>query len=328
MLGAFLGIGQEADLVGLVLGHGLAARAGAGDRTDRDFTLAHANQDFRAGTDQREAGQVEEIEEWRGVDAAQGAIKRDRRQREFAGEALGQHDLEDVARLDVVLRAGDHRLVFVCCHDRRAHRLRQVRDGGRGGEGFGQLAQGFVDPLCSGFDKALRRAVFRPERGDAEQFVTQPVEHEDQRGADEQHVGQLKRALRRARQFFDKADRLVAEIADETGKRLGQFRGNVEPARFDEMAQFYQGVTGQRFERLAVMLPLAVDRAGMALGAEHEVRIEAQQAVAAAHGAAFHRFQQKVAAPFGEELQSGGDRRFGIGDEAAPEQRGLTLAQP
>ena len=48
VFGAFLGIGQQADFVGLVLFRRLAARTGAGDRPDRHFAIAHADQDFGA----------------------------------------------------------------------------------------------------------------------------------------------------------------------------------------------------------------------------------------------------------------------------------------
>ena len=61
----------------------------------------------------REAVEVEEVEEGRGVHAAQRAVEREGRQRELGLEALGQHHLEDVARRDVVLRLQHHRLVFV-----------------------------------------------------------------------------------------------------------------------------------------------------------------------------------------------------------------------
>ncbi len=150
VLGAFLGIGEQAFLVGGVLVLGLAARAGAGDRADRHFAVAHADEDLGARADHREARQVEEIEERRGVHPPQRAVEVERRQREGAGEALGEHDLEDVARLDVVLRLEHHAsrtrpsgITGSSAISGRSASLQRCRD--RPGE----LPQGFVDPLAA-----------------------------------------------------------------------------------------------------------------------------------------------------------------------------------
>jgi hypothetical protein len=48
MLGAFLGIGEQAVAVFGILQRGLAARAGAGNRADGHFAIADADEDFRA----------------------------------------------------------------------------------------------------------------------------------------------------------------------------------------------------------------------------------------------------------------------------------------
>ncbi len=47
MLGAFLGIGEQAVAVGGIFDARLAARAGARDGPDRYFAVADADQDFR-----------------------------------------------------------------------------------------------------------------------------------------------------------------------------------------------------------------------------------------------------------------------------------------
>src|SRR3546814_2160136 len=64
------------------------ARAGAGDGSDRDLAAADADQDFGRRANQRKAGQVEEIEEGRRIDAAQRAIEVEGRQVEGGLEAL------------------------------------------------------------------------------------------------------------------------------------------------------------------------------------------------------------------------------------------------
>ena len=112
MLRALLRVGEQLGAERGVLFGRLAAPARAGDRADDDLAVAHAHQDFRAGDDDLEAAEIEEAEIGRGIDAPERAIERKRRQIEAAGEALRQHDLERVARDDVVLRAGDHREEF------------------------------------------------------------------------------------------------------------------------------------------------------------------------------------------------------------------------
>ena len=86
-----------------------AAPARAGERADGDLAVAHAHQDLRAGADHGEAAEIEEEQERRGVEPAQRAIERERRQPERRGESARRHDLEDVAGADIFLRRLDHR---------------------------------------------------------------------------------------------------------------------------------------------------------------------------------------------------------------------------
>ena len=99
-----LGSLSRASAERLVLGVGRPARRRAGDRADGHLAVAHAHQNFGARADEREAAEVEMEQERRRVEAPQRAIERERRQRERRGEALRQHDLEDVAGADVLLR--------------------------------------------------------------------------------------------------------------------------------------------------------------------------------------------------------------------------------
>ena len=119
MLGVLLGIGEQAFAVRLVLFARGAARAGAGDRADSHLAIAHADEDFRARSDHRETGEIEEVEEWRRVYAPERAIEREGRQGEGASEALRQHDLEDVTGGDVVLRLEHHLAIGAFAHNRR-----------------------------------------------------------------------------------------------------------------------------------------------------------------------------------------------------------------
>ena len=71
------------------------------------------DQDFRARSGDGKAAEIEEEQVRRGIDAAQRAIKRERRQRERRLETLRQHDLENIAGGDVLLGAQHHALEFV-----------------------------------------------------------------------------------------------------------------------------------------------------------------------------------------------------------------------
>ena len=81
VLGALLAVGQQFGFERAVLVAGLSARASAGDRPDGDLAIAHPHQDLRRRADHRELGKIEVEQERRGVDAAQRAIERERRQR-------------------------------------------------------------------------------------------------------------------------------------------------------------------------------------------------------------------------------------------------------
>ena len=63
MLGPFLGVSEQAGTVFGILNRCLAARAGARNRPDRDFPIAHADEDFGARAGERESRKVEMVEE-------------------------------------------------------------------------------------------------------------------------------------------------------------------------------------------------------------------------------------------------------------------------
>ena len=69
----------------------------------------------------------------------------------------------------------------------------------------------------------------------------------------------------------------------------------------------------------------ARDLRACALGAEEQIRIEAEHRIAPAHRAAFDRFQQKGVPPAAGELQEGGDRGFEVGDEPGEDELRLAL---
>ena len=116
-------------------------------------------------------------------------------------------------------------------------------------------------------------------------------------------------------------------MTDQTGEGGRQFGGYVAAAGFDQRTQAGERAVLARFEGAARMLPLRVDLCAVARGAEHQIGIQPDQAVASADFAAFDRFEQEVAAAFLEQLDGGANRRFSIGDHLAPHQRGPALRQ-
>jgi hypothetical protein len=289
---------------------------------------ADADQNLGARSHQREARKVEEIEERRGVHPPQRAVERQRGEGEGAGEALGQHHLEDVACEDVVLGAQGHRLVIVGRDD--GGEIGQAvghRIGGGRRHGLTELAEGRVNPLARAFNGGGRIARF-PDRRDREERVGEAIEHQDDRGPHEQHVGQIERAVGRTGQGFDQPNGLVTEIADKARERGRQtVRHRVDAAGRRQRAQFSKRVAGAGGEGRAVGAPVGVDLGRIALGSEHQIGVEPKQAVTPPHFAAFHRFEQEVAAPRHDQPPRGAHGRVAVGNDPPPHQRRAALGQ-
>ena len=116
VFGQFLGVAQQVGGQRLVLGCVAAALAGAGERADGDRFVAQPDEDFRAGPDDGEAAEIEEEQEGRRVQPPQRAVQGEGRQGEWHLEALAEHHLEHVARLDIVAAALDHAVVIRARH--------------------------------------------------------------------------------------------------------------------------------------------------------------------------------------------------------------------
>ena len=82
VLGQLLRVGQQVRGEARVLVARGAARPRAGERPDRHRAVLQPDQDLRARADQREIVEVEVEQERRGVEAAQRAVERERRQLE------------------------------------------------------------------------------------------------------------------------------------------------------------------------------------------------------------------------------------------------------
>ena len=118
VLGALLLVGEQLRgdaAVGLGV---VAARARARDRARGDAAARDGQQRLRAGAGDLEVLEVEEVHVRRRVDRAQAAVDRERLDRHRRRPALGRHDLEAVAGVDVLDDPGDHRLELLARHVR------------------------------------------------------------------------------------------------------------------------------------------------------------------------------------------------------------------
>src|SRR5712692_281150 len=112
MLGALFRICQKCGLERFVLLRSGAARPCSSERSNGHGALAHAYEDFGAGSCNGKAAEIEEIQKRSGIDSPQRAVKRKRRQLEGRLEALREDDLENVAGGNVFLGNIDHPLIF------------------------------------------------------------------------------------------------------------------------------------------------------------------------------------------------------------------------
>ena len=99
------------------LGVALAGRDRAGDRVERGARALALDDRLRRAADEREVAELEQEEIRRRVDAAERAVELERRRRGRPLGALRDHDLEDVALADVLLRALDAAQVLVALRE-------------------------------------------------------------------------------------------------------------------------------------------------------------------------------------------------------------------
>ena len=325
VLGQLLGVAQQVLGQARVLGGVGAARPGAGDRPDGDPAAAQAHQDLRARADHGEAVQVEEEEEGRGVEPPERAVEREGRQGEGQGEALGQHDLEDVAGEDVLLAPLDHGVEGLAGHV--GGRLRQV------GGALGRLAPERQGALEVGDDLgqaglgllvgALGVQPFaRAHRGDHGHLVLDPVEDADHRGPEEEAVGHAQHVLVLVRQALHQAHRVVAHVADQTGGHGRQARRQGDGGLGDQGAQGLERRSLEGLEGLDVEERPAVDLGGGPAAAPDQVRLEADEGVAPDGGPALDRLEEAGIAPPVAQLEEGRDRRFQVGHQGGPDHLG------
>ena len=295
-----------------------AAPPRAGNRADGHDLASGLDQDFRARTTDCERAAIEEEQIRRGVDPAQSAIERKRRERKRRLETLRQHHLKDVAGGDVFLGLQHHapeifrRGVRARYHVQRPGLLSTL-PGKRGREGWGRLVERpveRVDDRRQTFDRARQRRVgrhsrLRPHRRDDRDRILHCIEGDHQRRANEDRVRNADRIGRRRRErILHLPHHVVAEIAEDAGRHRRQRIRQRDAALGDQGAQRLQRRRGRRRERFRIMLRRAVDLRLRAVAAKDDVRLKPDDRIAAADLATLDRFKQKAHwhRSFGNEL--------------------------
>ena len=329
MLRALLFVGEKVGGERLVLGLGLAAPAGAGDRPDRHHAVAHPDQDFRARADDLKPAKVEIAEKWRRIDPSQRAIQGESGQGERREKALRQDDLEDIAGANVILRPIDHgeeafrlgighgndRLAVLAAAATRAMCQRPLQRRDDPGDTLLRLRVG-------GFG---RNTVALPHRRHDRDFVAHGVEDHHQRRAHEDRIRNPDGVGLRRRQPLHLADHVVAEIAKHPGRhrRHRSLDGGDSRLR-DQRAQGGERRLGAGHERLGIDQRVAGNLGAAGDRPKHHVRVEPDHRIAAPRGAALDRFEQKAAPlPVSGELEEGRHRRLEVGDQPGHEQAGV-----
>ncbi len=300
-----------------------AARPGAGNRADGHLAVLDPDQDLRARAGDGEVAEVEIVEVGRGIHPAERPVEGEGRQGERRLEALRQHDLEDVAGADVVLRprhhvevalrgrVGDDRPVevdvgvarrFVQAHVERVDHRSQTLDGtgmGLGGAHAGRRTDG-------------------GHHGD---LVADGVEDDDHGRANQHRVGKAERIRRRRPERFHLADHVVAEIAEDSGCHRREARRQGQAGFGDDGAESVERLPGQRVEDRTA-LGIAIDLGLAVPHAEDQVGCESDDRIAAADRAAFDGFEEEAVGAARRQLEHRRNRRFEIGHQPRPDHAG------
>ena len=306
MLGALLRIGEQLRLQRFVFVRGCAAPPRARDRADGHDAVAGFDQDFRARSGDRERAEVEEEQIGRRVHPAQRAIKRERRQRERRLEALRQHHLKNIAGGNVLLGAQHHVLelgvrgVRPGRHFARASFDLFLVRRGEEGRGFVERTVERVDDLgqprrAPAIMPASRTRLLRPYGRDDGDRVLDRVEDDHHGRTNQDRIRNADRIGARRRQaVLDQPNHVVAEIPEHAGGHRRQPVRQRDAAFLDESAQGRKRRLRGRRKALRVGLRIAIDLGVAAVGAEDEIRLKADDRVAAANRAAFDGLEQKA----------------------------------
>ncbi len=125
-----------------------AARARAGDRARGDVACRDGEQRLRACAGDLEIAEVQEIHVGTWVDGAQASVYGEPLDGHLRREALRRHDLESVARIDVLDDPRHHRFKVLARHVRLKARRRARASFRTGRHRAGQACPHFGDRAC------------------------------------------------------------------------------------------------------------------------------------------------------------------------------------
>ncbi len=145
------------------------------------------------------------------------------------------------------------------------------------------------------------------------------VEDQQRVGEQEQAVVQPQVVRRQGRQRLEEAHGVVADHADRAADERRQFGGGDVGVPGQQLLQNVQrvalaGLQGQRLDLRAFR-----DRGRVALGAEDQERVAAQERVAGQALAALDAFQQERVGPPARDLAEGGHGRLHVRQHFAPD---------
>ncbi len=224
VLGALLRVGQQLFLHAQVeLGRG-AARAGAGDRADRDLRplrrVLVAHQDLGRRADDLELAHVVEVHVRRRVEGAQRPVQRQRRFGEPLGQPLADLHLHHVAGGDVLLGDADRVQVVV---------LRELALDGIGGAALDRRGGDAEPELVAELREAalgaeVRLGLSRVGIDDEVEAAGQVVDDGQLLGVQQQDVGRVEAAglLGGGQPGLDVAHGVVAEVAGQAAAKARQ----------------------------------------------------------------------------------------------------------
>ena len=190
-----------------------------------------------------------------------------------------------------------------------------------GGGGAVKVAQRIHHPFRRmSIGRARREARGNPSRGHECHLALYPIEHRHDRGAHKDRIRQAQGIGVHVWQGFNQTDHVIAEIAKKSGRDGGQAFGQIDAAFGQKRAQRFKRVASQIGEGGLVKARLAVDAALGAVALPDQIRLHADDGVAATHLAASDRFQhERVGARLGQ-FQHQADGRIQIGSQPGIDQ--------
>ena len=297
-------VGQQFPAELRVLFRRSAARARAGDRPVFDAPVPHLDQHLRRSADEMQIVDPQKKHIRRGIDEAQRPIDVERIAANLHREALRQHNLENIACLNMRLGGFDIGIILGLAHVGLRFRNRRLGNRGRQRDGTRQAffdlldaQQGVLVPGFNAFD-----AVLVEDIGDDVDSMLQVIESEDGGKIHHLVIIQSQIILGCRWKFFKLADDIVGKIPDAAAEEWRQIRHR---HRLEAAGYLPELVESSRF--LADNLALALNRYGIPFPAHHHKGIPADKGIPRQALASFNAFQQKdSAAAVGDAQKCGG----------------------